>query len=79
MLRNKVNKIFLGYKNEKMTAKKLNQECFFFLLYVIIMLPTSFRVNLHSIVAWMSRNSLLETGVVSEVRVTVTRFKHRTL
>ena len=29
-------------------------------LYVIIMSRTRFRVNLHSIVAWMSRNSLLE-------------------
>ena len=26
-----------------------------------------FRVNLHSIVAWMSRNSLLETGAIFEV------------
>ena len=25
----------------------------------------SFRVNLHSIVAWMSRNSLLKTGAIS--------------
>ena len=36
-------------------------------LYVIIMLHTRFRVNLHSIVAWMSRHSLLETGAISEV------------
>ena len=29
---------------------------------VIIMSHTCFRVNLHSVVPWMSRNSLLETG-----------------
>ena len=31
-------------------------------LYVLIMSRTRFRVNPHSIVAWMSRNSLLEAG-----------------
>ena len=31
-----------------------------------IMLRTRFRVNLHSIVAWMLRNPLLETGAISE-------------
>ena len=31
-------------------------------LYVLMMSRTHFRVNLHSIVAWMSRNSLLEAG-----------------
>ena len=36
-------------------------------LYVLIMSRTHFRVNLHSIFAWMSRNSLLETGAISEV------------
>ena len=35
--------------------------------YVIIMSRMSFRVNLHSIVAWMSRNSLLEAGAIFEV------------
>ena len=30
-----------------------------FLLHVIIMSPTHLKVNLHSIVVWMSRNSLL--------------------
>ena len=30
------------------------------------MLRTRFRVNLHSIVAWMSRNPLLETGTIAE-------------
>ena len=41
--------------------------------YVIIMSRTHFRVNLHSIFAWMSRNSLLETSAISEVKVTATR------
>ena len=36
-------------------------------LYVLIMSRRRFRVNPHSIVAWMSRNSLLETGPKSEV------------
>ena len=34
------------------------------------MLRTRFRVNLHSVVAWMSRNSLLETGAIPKVQVT---------
>ena len=36
-------------------------------LYVLITLRTRFRVNPHPIVSWMSRNSLLETGVKSKV------------
>ena len=36
-------------------------------LYVLIMLCRSFTVNPHSIVAWMSRNSLLQEGVKSEI------------
>ena len=35
-------------------------------LYVLIMSRTHFRVNPHSIVAWMSRNSLLEAGAKSK-------------
>ena len=35
-------------------------------LYVFIMSRTSLRVNPHSTVTWMSRNSLLEAGVISE-------------
>ena len=35
-------------------------------LYVVIMSRTRIKVNPHSIVAWMSRNSLLETGAISE-------------
>ena len=41
-------------------------------LYVLIMSRMSFRVNPHSIVALMSRNSLLETGAKYEVQVTAT-------
>ena len=36
-------------------------------LYIFIMSRTSFRVNLHAIVAWISRKSLLKTGTISEV------------
>ena len=36
-------------------------------LYVLVMSCMCFRVNPHSIVAWMSRNSLLEAGTKSEV------------
>ena len=39
---------------------------------------TRFRVNPHSIVTWMSRNSLLEAGVKSEGEVTATWLKPRT-
>ena len=35
-------------------------------LYVLVMSRTHFRVNPHSIFAWMSRDSLLETSVISE-------------
>ena len=31
-----------------------------------------FRVNLPSVIAWMSKNSLLETGAISEISATVT-------
>ena len=41
-------------------------------LYVLVMSRTRFRVNPHSIVSWMSRNSLLKAGVKSEVSVTAT-------
>ena len=39
----------------------------FYFLYVLIMSRTCFGVNSHSIVAWMSRNSLLEAGTKSEL------------
>ena len=41
-------------------------------LYVLIVSRTGFRVNPHSIFASMSRNSLLQTGAISEVKVTAT-------
>ena len=40
-------------------------------IYVIIVSRTRFRVSLQSIAAWMRRNSLLETGAISDVYVTV--------
>ena len=39
---------------------------------------TRFRVNPHSVVARMSRDFLLETGVISEVYVTTTVFEPKT-
>ena len=47
-------------------------------LYVLVMSRTRFRVNPHSIVAWMSRNSLLEAGAKSEGEVTATGLEPRT-
>ena len=47
-------------------------------LYVLVMSRTRFRVNPHSIVAWMSRNSLLEAGAKSEDEVTATGLEPRT-
>ena len=35
-------------------------------LYVLIISRTRFRVNPHSIIAWMARNSLLEAGAMVE-------------
>ena len=49
-----------------------------FKLYVLVMSRTRFRVNPHSIVAWMSRISLLEAGAKSEGEVTATRLEPRT-
>ena len=36
-------------------------------LYVLIISHARFRVNLHSAVAWMSRNSVIKTDAISEV------------
>ena len=36
-------------------------------LHVTIMSCTHFRVNMHSVVPWMSKNSFLETGAISKV------------
>ena len=49
----------------------LSKSCCFW-LYVLVMSHTHFRVNLHSIVAWISRNSLLEESAKSEVYGTPT-------
>ena len=45
-------------------------------LYVIIMSRTRFRVNLHSTVAWMSRQSLIETGAISGIYMATMGFDH---
>ena len=47
--------------------------------YVLITSHMHFRVNLHSAVDWMSRNSLLETGERSENQVTATRLNPQPL
>ena len=47
-------------------------------LYVHIMSHKRFRVNLHSVVAWMSTISLLETDAISEVYVTAMAFESTT-
>ena len=58
---------------------------FHFIRYVIVnnmilhIDNTRFRVNLHSIIAWISRNSLLETDAISEFQVIATiHFETRT-
>ena len=38
-----------------------------FWLWVLIMSHTCLRLNLHSVVAWMSNNSMFTTGAISEV------------
>ena len=45
---------------------------------VLIMPHTGIRVNLHSVVTWVLRSILLETGAISEVQVTVTGFEPTT-
>ena len=50
------------YLADTLTVLQIKIRC----LYVFIMSCTRFRVNLHSIVAWMSRNSLLKTGAISK-------------
>ena len=40
-------------------------------LYVLIMSRTRFRVNPHSMVVWMSRNSLLETGAKGNIQAAI--------
>ena len=36
-------------------------------LYILIMSPTHLRIDLHSVVTWMSRKSFLQTCVISEI------------
>ena len=45
----------------------INYQTLIVILCVFIITHTLFRVNLHFAVAWMSRNSLLETGAISQV------------
>ena len=45
----------------------ISKKKYKFFLYVLIVPRTRFIVNLHSIVALLSWNSLLETGAISEV------------
>ena len=47
-------------KTQRLWRYKMEEQ-----LYVIIMSRTRFRVNPHSIVTWMSRNALLETGAIN--------------
>ena len=54
----------------------LSVECIW--RYVLFMSRTHFRVNLHSIVAWMSRNSFLQAGGNSEEEVTSIWLEPRT-
>ena len=65
MLKRDFNKAALKfYWNSTSTyflSKIRSESCFLFHRFYC------FRVNLHSILAWMSRKSLLETGAISEV------------
>ena len=54
----------LSYFNWKMSFEKMKKKNNLILCSYHV---TRFRVNLHSVVAWMSRNFLLETGTISEV------------
>ena len=49
----------------ELCSEYLSVQCIW--LYVLVMSHTRFRVYPHSVVAWMSSNSLLEAGVKSEV------------
>ena len=44
-----------------------NDEIDYIKLYVLVMSRNRFRVNPHSIAAWMAKDSLLEAGRKSEV------------
>ena len=71
--------IILKKALSKLIIIGLGNCCFFFpflqaflRLYVFVMSRTRFRVDPHSIVAWVSRNSLLKAGAKSAVQVTAT-------
>ena len=49
-----------------------------YLLHVLVMSRTRFRVNPHFIASWMSRNSLREVGAKYENKVTATGLESRT-
>ena len=68
--------VYCGYiQNNLIFQNNLNRNI---TLYVLVMSRTRFRVNPHSIVAWISRNSLLEAGAKSEGEVTGTGLEPRT-
>ena len=50
-----------------MCCEYLSARCIW--LYVLTMSSTRFWVNPHSIVVWVSRNSLLKTGAISEIQL----------
>ena len=54
--------VWMQYKYLQVLFKKQHS----ILLYVLVMSSARFRVNPHFIIAWMSRNSLLEAGAKSE-------------
>ena len=56
----------------------MNANYGFLWLCVIMMSHTRFRVNLVCVVAWMSKNALLEIGTISENQVTATGFEPKT-
>ena len=58
----------------ELCCEYLSVWCFW--LYVLFMSRSCFKGNPHSIVARMSRNSLLEIGVISEVYMTAMRLEH---
>ena len=55
-----------GKMRLKVVAQCKFETSYGYWLYVLVMSRTRFRVNPHSIVAWMSRNSLLKAGTKSE-------------
>ena len=54
---------YLRFRETILNVKILS---FFNWLYVLIMSHMHFRVNPHYVVAWISKNSLLKTGTISE-------------